>query len=166
MKKRNVFLLGLLVVLLAMGLVLVGCDKDDGDNSSSSNNNNNSGNPDNGGSSTLNIRLVRGPDSTESISASGINIISPYNAVGIYVKYQNAQGNWVRTYGEGFSYQWSKNGSVINNPQGATMDFISVVPTGHYGSYAIEVNSSDTIAVTVTHSDGRTASKSFSVFIF
>ena len=28
MKKRNVFLLGLLVVLLAMGFVLVGCDKD------------------------------------------------------------------------------------------------------------------------------------------
>ena len=42
MKKRNVFLLGLLVVLLAMGLVLVGCDKDD---DSSSSNNSGSGNP-------------------------------------------------------------------------------------------------------------------------
>ena len=46
MKKRNVFLLGLLVVLLAMGLVLAGCGKDD---DSSNSNNNNSGNPDNGG---------------------------------------------------------------------------------------------------------------------
>ena len=44
MKKRNVFLLGLLVVLLAMGLVLAGCGDDgSGDNGGSNSGGNNSG---------------------------------------------------------------------------------------------------------------------------
>jgi hypothetical protein len=42
MKKRNVFLLGLLAVLLAMGLVLASCGPNDDDS-----NNNNGGNPQN-----------------------------------------------------------------------------------------------------------------------
>jgi hypothetical protein len=50
MKKRNVFLLGLLVVLLAMGLVLVGCGDDGfGDNGSNNSGDNNSGDNNTGG---------------------------------------------------------------------------------------------------------------------
>jgi hypothetical protein len=60
MKKRNVFLLGLLVVLLAMGLVLVGCgDDSSGDNGSNdSGGNDNSGNNNSGGA-TPGIIIMR-----------------------------------------------------------------------------------------------------------
>jgi hypothetical protein len=55
MKKRNVFLLGLLVILLAMGLVWAGCDNGSGNNSGGQNSGGqnsggqNSGGQDNGG---------------------------------------------------------------------------------------------------------------------
>jgi hypothetical protein len=55
MKKRNVFLLGLLVVLLAMGMVFVGCDPYDDDSSGSNNNggNNNPGGNNPGGGTSI-----------------------------------------------------------------------------------------------------------------
>ena len=50
MKKRNVFLLGLLVVLLAIGLVLVGCgDSGSGDSGGNNSGGNNSGGQNSGG---------------------------------------------------------------------------------------------------------------------
>jgi hypothetical protein len=60
MKKKSAFLLGLLVILLAMGFVLAGCSDDgSGDNGSNNSGSNNSGNNNSGGSQPWLVLTVR-----------------------------------------------------------------------------------------------------------
>jgi len=148
-----------------MGLVLVGCDKDDGDDSSSSNNNNNSGNPNTGGNgnNSLSIRIT-GKDYTSSATTFAIY---PDTFTTMYVRYQNPQGNWVTVPAgntEGFSIEWYKNGSPVLEFRSVYWIQVTRTDKPFYGTGGtITANRGDTISVTVTHTDGRTAFASIPV---
>jgi len=80
MKKKNLFLLGLLVVLLAMGLIFVGC----GDNGSGNSGNNNSGGG--GGLSGTWRGNVAGLTATVTITSSGWTLSAPgFSDNGTYI---------------------------------------------------------------------------------
>jgi len=87
MKKKNVFLLGLLVILLAMGLVLAGCSDDGSGDSGSSSSGGSSGGSNSGGSSSggSNSGGSSGGSNSGGSSSGGSGTSAPSAPTGVMV---------------------------------------------------------------------------------
>jgi hypothetical protein len=77
MKKRNVFLLGLLAILLAMGMVLTGCDADGGESGDSGGGSSGGGG---GGSSTVTYKIVNSSSITVKLTKPVSVTLAPGNS--------------------------------------------------------------------------------------